>query len=107
MKKLRAKFKNKIKLKTTSTPETTTKKLGCWCSYYPGRLPYPIECSNNKAIPVSTIFKDGKPRVTRNYPACVYCDRNPSFASWKRGDWAKIIQAIADGEDLRDHPAPQ
>jgi len=82
------------------------KKIGRWCSYYENRLPYPVECANNKSNPVSTIFKDGKPRITRNYPNCVCCKRNPTFYSWKKGDWDLIIQAIADGEDLSNHPAP-
>jgi hypothetical protein len=109
MKKLKAQFRKKtpkiIKKKKLSKI-VKKKKLGRWCEYYLGRLPYPIECSNNKSMPVSTIFKDGKPTIIRNYPNCKYCDRNPSFISWKRGDWKHIIQAIADGEDLRNMPSP-
>jgi len=102
-----------LKDKYKKTPKTRVlkkivkpKPVGRWCEYYSGRLPYAIECSNNKSNPVSTIFKEGKPKIIRNHPACVYCKRNVTFTSWKRGDWNAIIMAIAEGQDLSDHPSP-
>lgn len=96
----------KIRKITKIVKPKKSKPVGRWCQYYSGRLPYPIECSNNKSMPVSTLFTEGKPKIIRNFPACVYCERSPSFHSWKRGDWDKIIQAIENGEDLQNMPAP-
>ena len=81
-------------------------KIGRWCKYYAGRLPYPIECSGNKNMPISRIFKDKKITVLRNRSDCVHCKRSPEFLEWKRGDWDKIKEAISNGENLidMDHP---
>ena len=102
-----------LKDKYKKTPKTRVlkkivkpKPVGRWCEYYSGRLPYAIECSNNKNSPISTLFIEGKPKITRNYPNCKYCKRNVTFTSWKRGDWARIIAAIEAGKDLSDMPAP-
>lgn len=81
-------------------------KLGKWCNYYEGRLPFPMECSTNKSMPVSKVYKGKDVIVIRNTPDCPTCKRAPEFYSWKRGDWDKIKKAISKGEDLRDMPVP-
>jgi len=74
--------------------------------YYEGRLPFPLECSTNKAAPIQHLFKDGKKIIAKETPDCPECKRNPNWYSWKRGDWFKIIEAISKGEDLTDMDAP-
>jgi hypothetical protein len=102
MKKLKAKFRKKTEL-----PKIKKKKrIGRWCQYYEGRLPFPIECSTNKSIPITKIFKGGKSFVLKARPLCKTCKRNPSFISWKEGRWDSIINAIKNGKDLSNMPAP-
>jgi len=82
------------------------KKQGRWCEYYEGRLPFPIECSHNKTQPIARVFKDGKSTIVRNTPNCVNCKRAPEFLEWKKGEWDKVKEAIANHEDLRDMDPP-
>jgi len=82
-------------------------KLGRWCEYYEGRLPYPAECSSNQNMPLSQIFKGKEVITMRHTPNCPKCKRAPQFHAWKRGDWAKIIEAIKKGEDLSDMDPPR
>lgn len=81
-------------------------KLGRWCEYYKGRIPYPMECQVNRETPTSSYFKNGKEIVTKRTPVCVNCKRSVEWRAWKRGDWDKIIAAISKGEDLKDMDAP-
>ncbi len=78
------------------------KKLGRWCNCYEGRLPYPIECQNNKLHPITYIFKDGKKTLLCDRSICLSCERQVEFIPWKGGRWEKIKTAIANSEDLRD-----
>ncbi|MCP4374014.1 MAG: hypothetical protein GY797_38805 [Deltaproteobacteria bacterium] len=116
MKVLKKKFKKLlIKKKAPSLlkiPQKPIKlkikpKLGRWCEYYEGRLPYPMECSSNKSMPLSQIFKGKEVTTIRHTPNCVDCERAPQFHAWKKGDWAKIIEAIKRGEDLTDMDPPR
>lgn len=108
MKVLKKKFKKKKILQTPRILKKIIKepKIGRWCSYYEGRLPFPIECSHNKTQPVTKIFKDGKSTIIKNTPNCVNCTRNPEFLEWKKGEWDKVKEAIINGEDLRDMDPP-
>jgi len=81
-------------------------KLGRWCEYYSGRLPYPSECSFNKSMPVSRLFNSGKITIMHDRSNCVKCKRAPQFIPWKHGDWDKIKEAIEKGEDLTDMDPP-
>ena len=82
-------------------------KQGRWCEYYEGRLPYPMECSHNKSMPLSQIFKGNEVHTISDRSNCVNCKRAPQWHSWKRGDWTKIIKAIVeDKEDLTDMDPP-
>jgi hypothetical protein len=92
-------IKPKIKLKPI-------KITGFWCEYYPGRLPYPIECSYNKSSPRDVIFIHGKEKVTRYTPKCPKCKRSVKFPDWKAGKWDKVKQEIEKGADLREQPSP-
>jgi hypothetical protein len=87
-------------------PIKIKKKLGRWCEYYEGRLPFPIECSNNKAMPKSYLFKGSEKILVRDTSNCLKCNRNPSFISWKRGDWYRVIESIKKGDDLTDMDPP-
>ncbi len=93
--------------KTPLKPIKIKKKLGRWCEYYEGRLPYPIECSNNKSMPTSYMFKGEEKTKVRDNSNCPNCKRAPSFIAWKRGVWDKIKNAITNGEDLTDMDSPQ
>ena len=79
-----------------------TPKLGQWCDCYSGRLPFPIECQANKAQPLCYTYKGDEKKLVYDRSVSVNCNRNVDFISWKRGDWKKIIKAIANKEDLRD-----
>ena len=87
MRKLKAKYRKKKK--------TIISKLGRWCQYYSGRIPFPIECESNCVAPL-------------NYdrPFCQKCKRNVEYIAWKSGGWDKIIIAVKNGEDLTDMDSP-
>ncbi|MDP8268208.1 MAG: hypothetical protein P9L97_05715 [Candidatus Tenebribacter davisii] len=108
MKVLKKRFRKIQKEEVKRIPKKIikAKKMGRWCEYYDGRLPFPMECSGNKELPVAKLYKDGVITILHNRPNCVACKRAPEFQSWKRGDWRKITEAIENGEDLRDHPSP-
>ena len=102
MRDLKKKYRKKLK-KIIKLPKIPVKKkLGRWCKYYEGRLPYPIECSTNKNMPLSAIYNKGKESIIRDNSDCPDCTRNVEWPSWKRGSWDKVIAAIAQGEDLTD-----
>lgn len=82
-------------------------KQGRWCEYYEGRLPYPMECQYNKNTPVGMYVRFGEIVHTYDRLKCVDCNRAPQWHSWKKGDWDKIIEAIANLEDLRDMEPPR
>jgi hypothetical protein len=115
MKVLKKKFKKKFKKipggdKLEYKPKTTIvlprikikPKQGKWCDVYEGRLPYPIECQNNKASPISYIFESGEKTLVYDRTCCIKCKRAVEFIPWKNGEWDKIKEAIANKEDLRD-----
>lgn len=110
MKVLKKKFK-KIQPKV-SPPLILSKlkkikpKLGKWCEYYEGRLPYPIECSTNKETPVTCYFEDGDKYILRDRSNCATCQRSVEWIPWKKREWDKIKEAIANGEDLTDMDPP-
>lgn len=113
MKILKKKFKKRVsgggKLKhpVFIMPKLKIKpKQGRWCEYYEGRIPYPIECSSNKDMPISQIFKGREIITIRSTPNCTECQRTVEWQSWKRGDWDKIMNAIKAGEDLTDMDPP-
>ena len=106
MRVLKKKFKKKNKSITILPKIKTKRKIGRWCEYYAGRLPYPMECSNNKSMPISKLFKGKKIIVLKDRSNCVECKRNIEWPSWKRGDWGKIIEAIEKGENLTDMDPP-
>ena len=81
-------------------------KLGRWCEYYDGRIPYPAECSYNKSSPVGVYFKKGEMIVTHKRENCPDCKRSVDWRSWKDGAWEKIKYAISQGEDLTDMNPP-
>ncbi|RLD79761.1 MAG: hypothetical protein DRJ10_08320 [Bacteroidetes bacterium] len=90
MKKLKKKFqKKKPKL-------VKIKKLGRWCEYYVGRIPFPIECQWNQVTP-----------LCQDRPNCVTCNRRVTWQKWKDGIWDKIKYAISQGDDLTDMPSPE
>ncbi len=118
MKILKNRFKNKFKRapggdKLKYEPQTVIvlhrikPKQGKWCDCYEGRLPYPIECQSNKAAPVSYIFESGDKTLVHDRSMCIDCKRFVEFLPWKRGDWNKIKEAIANKEDLRDMDPPR
>ena len=82
------------------------KKLGCWCSVYEGRLPYPLECQGNKETPIAKLFKAGKVKILYDRSICVNCNRFVDRESWKNREWDKIKEAISNGEDLSDMSPP-
>ena len=107
MKVLKKKFRKIKKItKPILKPIVRKPKVGRWCKYYEGRLPFPTECSMNKDMPITRLFKDGKSIVLRDRSECVKCDRNPHWIHWKNGVWSKVINEINKGEDLSDMPAP-
>ncbi len=118
MKVLKKKFKrkkrapggDKLKPKSSTTlilPKVKIKpRQGKWCDYYEGRLPFPIECTNNKRFPEDSYFVDGKKVVTKTMPLCIKCERYPQYHSWKRGDWDEIIELIKQVKDLREMDPP-
>jgi hypothetical protein len=81
-------------------------KVGKWCDCYEGRLPFPMECQNNKISPVSCMFKEGKKTMLYDRSMCIDCARQVEWQSWKNREWDKIKIAIAKGEDLRDMNPP-
>ena len=81
-------------------------KQGKWCDCYEGRLPYPIECQSNKQNPVSSLFESGEITLLHDRTVCVECNRFVEWQSWKRGEWDKVKEAIANCEDLRDMDPP-
>lgn len=93
------KIKNKPKL-------LKIKKVGYWCSYYEGRIPFPIECSYNKQMPYECIFIHGKKKVIKDFPECKTCDRFVSWEDWKLKKWDKIQEEVKKGKDLRNEPIP-
>lgn len=103
---LKKKFRKKKPAERKLTKIIKKEKIGRWCDAYKGRLPYPIECTKNKRDPVLCIFKDGKKIVLSDKSICLECVRQVTYKSWRNGDWDKIKEAIADKEDLRDHPPP-
>ncbi len=117
MRKLKKKFRKKVpggdKLKYEPEVVLWLPKLkkikpkqGKWCDYYEGRLPFPIECTNNKRFPEDSYFVDGKKVVTKTMPLCIKCERYPQYHSWKRGDWDEIIELIKQVKDLREMDPP-
>ena len=107
--KLKKKFPggDKLKCKPILTKLIKIKpKQGRWCEYYEGRLPYPLECSMNKEKPLTQIFKSEEVITLSNRENCVECKRSVEWPSWKKGDWDKIKQAIANGDDLTDMDPP-
>jgi len=84
VRKLKSRFKKRKK-----------KRIGRWCEYYSGRLPYPINCQSNAVIP-----------LCHDKPNCKTCERKVHFQAWKFGYWEKIKYAINQGEDLTDMEAP-
>lgn len=112
MKVLKKRFKKKYKKLSKIEPKHTLKpikikpKLGRWCIYYEGRLPFPTECSNNKSMPMTHLFKDGKKILLNDRRECINCKRNPQWIAWKSGVWNNVIKEIKKGEDLTDMPAP-
>jgi hypothetical protein len=82
------------------------KKIGKWCNCYPGRLPFPIECSNNKSSPYEVIFTNGKKKIVKNFPDCPTCKRDIKWTDWKEGKWDKVKLEIKKGADLRNQPSP-
>jgi hypothetical protein len=99
------KIKPKIILKTKPKLKPI-KKTGFWCDYYPGRLPFPIECSYNKSSPIEYIFIQKERKCVKNFPKCPNCNRSVSWEDWKKGKWNNVIQEIKKGADLRNHPIP-
>jgi len=101
MKKLKIQFKSKKKLIPKIIIPTTLRKiiikpkLGKWCQYYEGRIPYPIECQWNK-VPPLCIAK----------PNCRYCKRDIKWDDWKSGKWEIISQNVQKGENLTDMESP-
>lgn len=112
--------KKKIKLKKApvidSKPKLPTikpkpklrpiKKIGMWCDYYQGRLPFPIECTYNRQSPLEVIFVNGEKKVVKNTPKCPTCTRFITWEDWKLGKWNKVQAEIQKGADLRDQPSP-
>lgn len=101
MKKLKLQFKKKRKKEIlTKLPLLFKKiiikpKLGKWCQYYEGRIPYPIECQWNK-VPPLCIAK----------PNCRKCNRDVKWDDWKEGKWEVINQNVKKGENLTDMSSP-
>ena len=113
MRRLRKKFKKPGEVVIKDTPIyrqprkiVKIKRIGRWCPYYDGRLPSPSECSSNKGMPISRLFKDGKVSILHDRSDCVDCKRAPEFRDWKRGKWDLVKKAISKGEDLTDMPSP-
>jgi len=100
MRVLKKKYRKNYK--PTIKPIKIQPKLGRWCEYYEGRLPYPIECSTNKGMPKSQIFKGNKIITIRDTSNCVNCKRSVEWESWKKGSWDRVKKAIAQSEDLTD-----
>jgi hypothetical protein len=82
------------------------KKVGKWCDYYIGRLPFPIECSYNKLSPLEVIFIQGKKKIVKDFPNCSNCNRSVGYEDWKKGKWDKVKSEIKKGADLRNQPSP-
>jgi len=72
------------------------KKIGKWCAYYPGRLPFPIECQWNSVPP-----------LCHDRPNCIKCNRKVTWQPWRNGIWDKIKYAISQGENLMDMESPE
>lgn len=109
MKVLKKKYRKIIKIPKIKKPLPKIiikPKLGCWCDYYEGRLPYPIECQTNKSSPKTYLFDAGKKTLLHNRTKCADCIRSVEFIPWKDGHWDKVKEAIINGEDLRDMPSP-
>jgi len=110
MKILKKKFRKIVKEKPVLKPIlkpilkriVIKPKLGRWCNFYEGRLPYPIECQSNKSSPISYVFESGVSKLVYDRSDCVNCKRQVEFIPWKKGKWDKIKEAISEGEDLRD-----
>lgn len=81
-------------------------KLGRWCEYYEGRIPYPIECNYNKTSPIGVCFNKGEKTITHERKNCPNCKRQVEWRSWKDGKWDKIKYAISQGDDLIDMDPP-
>jgi hypothetical protein len=82
------------------------KKIGYWCDYFPGRLPFPIECTYNRQSPLECIFINKVKKIVKNTPKCPSCQRYVTWEDWKKGKWNKTIQEIKKGADLRNQPVP-
>jgi len=112
MRVLKKKYRKKkklpklIKIPTKLKPIKIKPKIGRWCEYYDGHLPYPMECSYNKKMSVSAVFKGVEKTILRNFPNCENCNRAVDYTSWKSGLWDKVKEAIAKGEDLTDMDSP-
>jgi hypothetical protein len=96
MRKLKRKLRKKDKPVRVIRRIKIKPKLGRWCQYYEGRLPYPIECQSNT-----------DPALHQKRPFCRKCKRVVEWEPWKKGVWDKIKEAIKNGEDLQDMEAPK
>jgi hypothetical protein len=100
------KSRPKIQVENIVKPRPKIRTVGRWCNYYPGRLPYPIECSYNKEAPISYVYEKGTKTQVKNFPECPSCKRDIKWVDWKEGKWSKVIAEIKKGADLRDQPSP-
>jgi len=104
------KVKIKRKKKKPETKKPLLKKikprLGRWCEYYEGRLPFPIECAYNKETPFWVLYEKGEKTISKNTPNCPKCNRSIEYEDWKLGKWKKVEQEIKKGADLSDQPSP-
>lgn len=82
------------------------KKIGKWCEYFEGRLPYPIECTYNKETPKTYIYEGKTKTLSKNTPNCPTCKRSVEWDDWKNGKWNKVREEIKKGHDLSDQPSP-
>lgn len=106
-KEIKTKIKKKISpLSTLPTLKRIKPKQGKWCSYYEGRLPFPIECASNRDMLEVSYFKDKKKYVLKDFSECKNCKRYPVYSYWKRGDWDHIIKLIKENKDLREMNPP-
>jgi hypothetical protein len=85
----------KIIPKEEKKPLRKIPTVGRWCEYFPGRLPYPIECHYGRTFP-----------YVAERPNCRTCERSVEYTAWKSGVWRRVIEEIKKGIDLRDQPSP-
>lgn len=90
MRKLKKKFQK------TKTILVKRKRIGRWCEYYLGRIPFPIECQWNQLPPLDY-----------DRPNCATCNRRVTWQKWKDGVWDKIKYSISQGDNLTDMESPE